>query len=59
MGGRVTGRGNRIDGGGSIRMIDRQFIWENPGRSMGGKGVEGGGYTYQRCMDRPGIEFRN
>ena len=36
-------------------MIDCQFIWENPGRSMGGKGVECGRYTYQSCMDRPGM----
>ena len=37
-------------------MIDRQFIWENPGRYMGGKGVEFGRYSDQSCMDRPGME---
>ena len=56
VGDRVTGIGDRIEWGGSIQIIDRQFIWENPGRSMGGKGVECGRYTDQSCMDRPGME---
>ena len=37
-------------------MIDHQFIWLNPGSYMGGKGVEGGGYTDQIWMDSLGME---
>ena len=39
-----------------MRILERKFIWKNPGRHMGGKGLEGGRCTYQRFRDIIGRE---